>query len=459
MKLLLGCSLIGMCYNEHMKKGLKKIAFILVWMLVIPVFVVGQVSFWQNISPLITVVNASSLGPDQGAISDVNSNISDVKKKLDKTTAALAKDQANLGKIQQSVGVTQKKISTTKAVITDTVVNISRKEQEIKNLNDQIALQQEVLKTFLQQAYYVQSKPTLNVLLSDENFSDLLSGSEHLSTLDGKIVSIISDINLKKSQVDQDKAQLAQAKQQNEQVLGATVATQQGLLADQADTQKSIADKQKSIDKLKKELSQLQGDLSTLLGKSYSAKNIMDAVSFASDKTGVPKGFLIGVLKMETNLGANVGGCTYGEVESGAQASYKAGKLGKTAWATFQSRRDTFKGICKELGIDYQKQKVSCNPKGYTGTGGAMGVAQFMPDTWNAYKSQVASITGNNPPSPWDLGDGVTAMALKLARVPGVTAGKTSAYKTAACAYLGTCYAPYINGILYWADNYKDLLN
>ena len=56
------------------------------------------------------------------------------------------------------------------------------------------------------------------------------------------------------------------------------------------------------------------------------------------------------------------------------------------------------------------------------------------------------------------LGDGVTAMALKLKKTPGVTAGKTSAYKSAACSYLGTCYAPYINGILYWADNYKELL-
>ncbi len=432
-----------------MNKKKSKLILILAWVVVVPVFVAGQVSFWESVTKKVNAQEASSLSND----------IQDVQKKLDKTTAALAKDQANLGKIQQSVGITQKKISTTKAVITDTVTNLSRKEQEINNLNDQIKLQQELLKNFLQQAYYIQNKPILSIVLSDGNLADLLSSNEHFSTLDEKIVGIVGDINSKKDQVNQDKQQLAEVKQQHEQILNSTVVVQQGLLADQADTQQSIADKQKTIDKLKKELSQLQGDLNTLLGQSYSAKNIMDAVSFASDQTGVPKGFLIGVLKMETNLGANVGGCTYGEVESGAQDSYKAGKLGKTAWATFQSRRDTFKGICKDLGIDYQKQKVSCNPKGYTGTGGAMGVAQFMPDTWNAYKSQVSSITGNKPPSPWDLEDGVTAMALKLARVPGVTAGKTSAYKTAACAYLGTCYKPYIDGILYWADNYKSLLN
>ena len=56
------------------------------------------------------------------------------------------------------------------------------------------------------------------------------------------------------------------------------------------------------------------------------------------------------------------------------------------------------------------------------------------------------------------LADGVMAMALKLDRVPGVDQGNRSAWKRAAAAYLGTSYAPYINGILYWADNYKKLL-
>lgn len=87
-----------------------------------------------------------------------------------------------------------------------------------------------------------------------------------------------------------------------------------------------------------------------------------------------------------------------------------------------------------------------------------MGVAQFMPDTWMGYKSAVTAATGHKPPSPWNLTDGVMAMALKLDKVPGVDKGERSAWKKAAALYLGTSYAPYINGILYWADNYKKLL-
>jgi hypothetical protein len=203
----------------------------------------------------------------------------------------------------------------------------------------------------------------------------------------------------------------------------------------------------------------MRGDINTVSGKSYSLDEVLKAVKFASRETGVPKGFLIGVLKLETNLAKNTGGCTYAQVESGAQAAYKKGKLSKKSWNTFLARKETFQGICDDLDLDYKKQKVSCNPSGYTGTGGAMGVAQFMPDTWNGYKSGVSSITGNKPPSPWDIYDGTVAMALKLKKTPGVTSGSKSAMKSAACSYLGTCYAPYINGILYWADNYKELLD
>jgi hypothetical protein len=132
------------------------------------------------------------------------------------------------------------------------------------------------------------------------------------------------------------------------------------------------------------------------------------------------------------------------------------------------TRATIFKSICKELDYNYEKQKVSCPPSGYKGTGGAMGVAQFMPDTWSGYKSSIAGVTGHNPPDPWSLTDGVTAMALKLAKVSGVTEHKKSAEAKAYCIYLaGGNWAAYCDSkgvdygakVLYWADNYEQKLN
>jgi peptidoglycan hydrolase CwlO-like protein len=441
---------------KYMEKMKKTVALIVVWALVLPAFVVSQISFWGLPTKAETTATTAI---DQTAVEDTRDSISDLQKKLKREQEDYNKLNQNYLQIQQSVASAQKDISKTQSLIKQTANDIARKESDIEEMNAKLELQKETLKAVLQELYYVGSQPLASIVLSGQEFAYAFGISDQMIPLQDRINSITTEINNSKDKIQQDKEELAKAKEEHEQLLGDKLDQKDELVSDQLDVKADLADQQKVINRLQKELSELQGDLNKLLGKSYSAKDIKEAVEFASRATGVPKGFLVGVLKMETNLGANVGGCTYGEVEKGAEASYKAGKLSKRAWTTFQNRREVFKDITSELDLDYKSQKVSCNPRGYVGTGGAMGVAQFMPDTWVGYKSQVASITGNNPPSPWSLGDGVTAMALKLKKTPGVTDGKESAMKSAACSYLGTCYAPYINGILYWADNYKELLN
>jgi peptidoglycan hydrolase CwlO-like protein len=378
--------------------------------------------------------------------SEINKSLDSLDKKRKAAQAELAAEQSKLYK-------NQSQITQTKSLLNSIIEDINRKEAELRNLNDRAELNRTMLAEYMRQIYYnnEDNDPLVNLSLFQGDLSDMGENSDNMVSIKNKISDALQVIQDAKMKTEQTKSELADQQVDHQETLKTQQVVQAQIADDIQDTQDTLANIQKKFD-------QLQGDLNRLLGTNYNAKDIKDAVGFASDKTGVPKGFLVGVLKMETNLGANVGGCTYGQVESGAQASYKSKKLGPKAWATFQTRRNTFMSICKELKIDYQKQKVSCNPKGYTGTGGAMGVAQFMPDTWNAYKKQVSSIAGHNPPSPWNLTDGVLAMALKLKRTPGVTSGSKSAFKSAACSYLGTCYAPYINGILYWADNYKQLI-
>jgi len=413
-------------------------------------------AFFVALSIAGTVALPVLIAYAQDAVS-IQDDISSLSKKLKKAQAQQEALAGELSQINSSLSVAQKAIVATKARIAAATNDIDRKQAEIDLIQDRIDGNRLILAGLVREMQAQSEDPLFSAVLSSDDVTRALDDPDRFRSIGERMNAIMADIHSSRQQTVREEQDLEKLKREHEAALGDKLEEKQALAADQQETQADLADQQKIVARLKKEISELQSDLSKLTGTSYDAKDIKDAVEFANKATGVPKGFLVGVLKMETNLGANVGGCTYGEVESGAQASYKAGKLGKVAWATFQRRRDLFKGICDELNIDYRKQKVSCNPKGYTGTGGAMGVAQFMPDTWNGYKSQVASKTGHNPPSPWNLTDGVMAMALKLAKTPGVTAGKKSAFKSAACSYLGTCYAPYINGILYWADNYEEL--
>lgn len=389
----------------------------------------------------------------------------DLQKEADKVEKALKAAEKKYGVIEQELSKVRSTLTSTQQAILrvtnllkQTSQTIEQKEGEISNLDQQLKLEKKVLGGLLQELYSTEKTPLIELLLAEDDVTGFFQNHDNLFSTQEKIQDVIQEITATKEKLLTEKSSLEEAKKDHEGLLQIQNKQKQSLVVAEDAVEENLEDQATTVNRLKKELNELQGDLSKILGKSYNAKDIEEAVDFASNKTGVPKGFLFGVLKMETNLGANVGGCTYAQVEDGAEKNYKAKKLGKTAWNTFLRRRDIFKTITKELDIDYRKQKVSCNPRGYTGTGGAMGVAQFMPDTWVAYKSDVTAATGHKPPSPWNLTDGVMAMALKLDRIPGVDKGQRSAWKKAAAAYLGTSYPPYINGILYWADNYKKLL-
>ena len=83
-----------------------------------------------------------------------------------------------------------------------------------------------------------------------------------------------------------------------------------------------------------------------------------------------------------------------------------------------------------------------------------MGIPQFMSDVWIGYSSQIAAKTGHKTPDPWNLTDGVMAMALKLKKA-GATSSSPSVIKSASISYLGGFSSGYYNGIVYWSKNYK----
>ena len=190
---------------------------------------------------------------------------------------------------------------------------------------------------------------------------------------------------------------------------------------------------------------------------------IEKAAEFASNATGVRKNFIMGLLVVESDLGRNPGKCTYQQVEDGARIAHQKGQLSTQAWNTFNQRREIIKDVAQSLGYDYEKLNVSCNPgAAYAGTGGAMGIPQFMPDTWMQYKDRIAAIVGKDNPDPWNEKDAAVAVALKLSDVYGVTDHNRLAERNAAKMYLSgntsSQYDWYANQILYWADNYKNLI-
>jgi membrane-bound lytic murein transglycosylase B len=196
---------------------------------------------------------------------------------------------------------------------------------------------------------------------------------------------------------------------------------------------KKISEQDAEIKELENEMAALNSAISGLLGRSFNTNDIKKAAKYAGKKTGVRKEFILGMLTVETNLGRYTGGCTYKQSRMNSH------------------RKTLFKQICKKTGRDYKKMKVSCPPANYRGTGGAMGVAQFMSDTWVGYNAKIAAATGHKNPDPWNLTDGVMAMALKLAN-DGAKSKKGEC--RAAMRYLGGSHQWYCDKVLNYAKRY-----
>lgn len=394
---------------------------------------------------------------------DIEKDISAIEKKLKSAVEKKETLEKELAGINTSLSATQRAILEAQIKIKQAVNAIERKQAEIELLEEQESEQTLILAGLMQDLYLEREIVLPRALLLSADFSDYVNQPERLLTIQEKMTNLLNALQGTKSEAEQARADLENAREDHQELLQDKVEEKQALSAEQRETSSDLAEQQATIGDLQKKLNKLKDNLSDLLGSSYDAKDVEDAAKFASKKTGVRKDFIMGMLVVESDLGRYTGGCTYAEVEKGAEARYKAKKLSKTSWATFQRRREIFKDIAAELDKNYKKLKVSCNPAGYTGTGGAMGVPQFMPDTWQGYKKSIASATGHNPPDPWNLTDGVMAMALKLARVPGVTSGNKSAEKNASKIYLsGTTsskYNWYANKVQYWADNYERLLD
>ncbi len=453
----------------------KKIALILALVLVVPVFVASQVSFWQDMTkrvnaadPVLTQaqIDAQAVQDAQDAKDKEAKKLLEDKQdsllsKIEKEEKAKAKLQQNLGQIQGAVYSTQKTINNAKSSIAETAENISRKEAEVKNLSDKIELQKSMLRALLQQVYYNQSQPILNVVLTKASFADVFSDTDNLLTIEDKIKNLSFEVSKTKSQMEDDKQQLALEKEKHEEILADKVDEKQGLVATQIGVQSDIQEKEATISELQAKLAELQSDLNVLTGKSFNASDINEAISYASKKQGVPKGVLYGFLKRETNLGANTGQCTYADVERVSIAGYKKyGSKYKNSIALLYKRKGLFEGIIKDLKLS-KNTKISCTisfASAGPNQGGAMGVAQFMSDIWLAYESRIASATGHAKPDPWNLTDGVMALAIKV-RAAGATSSSSSGIRSAVTSYYGIFSQGYYDTVYYWAKNYDKLFN
>ena len=397
------------------------------------------VAIW--VVPLRIVFAQVSSDNTAQAQQDLQNQKDKTQKQLDQAIKKKAVLEQNLSQINQSLSKTLIAIKQTQNTLQQTTDVIARKQLEIQLLDQQIDLKTEVLAELMRTMYFTGQNPEINAILGDESFSAAMDAGTNVATMEQKVQGLLDDIQTTQDKTAEEKSALEALKQQHEATLAATVVQKQQLAAAQANTAEDVAQAAATVAELQQKLAKLNSDLSGLLGTVVSTSDVKQAAKIAGAATGVRPAFLLGELTQESGLGRFTGGCLYKNTRVKPADS------------------EAFKSIMKALGYDVNAKKISCSP-GF-GYGGAMGIAQFMPTTWLGYQSKIASMTGHNPPDPWNVTDGVVGMAIKLANA-GATSkgGEKNAAKAYYCGgpsspYWKTKCEAYANNVLRLADGYE----
>ena len=393
----------------------------------------------------------------------LQAQLDEINKEIQQNQAQLAVQQTQRTSLERDVAILDSKIQQAQLqikqrnlTITQLKNGIADKQSGIDSLDSQVAVGEASLAQILRRTQQIDDTSFVQRAL-EGSFSDLFSDISDFETIQRALGNSFTTMATQRSDLAARKAALQDQQQEENDLLQIQVLQQNSLKSTEKQKQdlvaaakgqesiylQIIAGKQRSA-------SQIQSALFALAGASHST-SFGDMYSYAKEasaKTGVRPAFILAILREESDLGQNVGNCTYEKAMSPTRDIPK------------------FLTIMQQLGLDPDSQKVSC-AQSYGSYGGAMGPAQFIPSTWMLYQNRIASATGQNPPNPWDPRTATFATAIYMEDL-GADAGTAAAERRAALKYLAgsrwqnAAYAFYGNAVMGYADEYQqdiDVLN
>lgn len=324
---------------------------------------------------------------------------------------------------------------------------IAQKNKTITVLESKMIRGKESLAQLIRKADQIDSYTLPEVILAGRNLSEFFQDLDSFNSIHRSMEEHFNMIQEVKASTEKEKKDLDTKKNQ------------------EADAKYVVETKKKTISVSQKEKTQLlsvtkqeekayQGVLADRQARAATIRaalfrlrdsegiNFGQALEYAtnaSKATGVRAALLLAILTQESDLGKNQGSCLLTNVENGDGVGKNTGTIFERVMS---APRDTvpFKSITSRLGIDWKIRPVSCPPgaKFFSGRGfgGGMGPSQFIPSTWELFKSRIGPAVGvsADQADPWNPFHAFTATAIYMEDLGAVSGGFT-AERNAACRY------------------------
>jgi len=381
---------------------LKKVNILICWAVLVSLLILNTGNGWGLALADITKEEEQ----------EIEAQIKELEEKIAKYRTEIITNQQKARTLETEIAILNGEINRTELeiqrinlVIQNLNTKIAEKEASIKAIERQVDLEKTALAELIREISRYDDISFLEIILGRDRLSDFLSELRSLENFQTQIQNSLKKVYVLKENLEQQKILLYEEKE--EQITLRYIQEGQKITLKLKKNEKENLLKQtKGQENLFAQLvSRTEKDIEVIKNRLYFLKGIItdgqlrfeDAykfAKFASIYTGVRPAFLLAILSRESGLGKNIG-------------------TGSWRVDMKPSQRQYYLQICNKLGISPDRYPVS--KKVWYGWGGAMGPAQFLPATWLGYEQRIAEITGNNPPSPWNVKDAFVAAALYLA--------------------------------------------
>lgn len=380
---------------------------------------------------------------------------------LQATEAEIAKWQSELNKTKQGTKSLQGEAATLQAKINEAKAFIKKRQIQIEQLSSQITAKtqkineleskinrgKESLASMLRSTRELDYYSLAEVVFSNKNISSFFENVDRYSTINTALAEKFTEIRNDQTLTDLERKELDKKRIEEADTKAKAEAEKKRVERDEAEKQRLInlnKTKEKSYEQVIAEKEKRAAQIRAALFALRDTEGIAfgDALTFAnkaSSKTGVRPALILAILTQESDLGKNQGSCLVNNLDTGDGAGKNTGTLFEKV---MKPPRDTvpFKEITDRLNRDWKMTPVSCPPgyKYYSGRGygGGMGPSQFIPSTWELFKTRIGNAVGvsADQANPWNPEHAIMATAIYMADL-GAGKGGYTAERNAACKY------------------------
>lgn len=304
-------------------------------------------------------------------------------------------------------------------------IDIQAKAVGIAELGERIEKNRAILGASVLKLYEYDREDVLVVLAKNVTLSDFFTTLDNVRAVQAQVGELVLELRDTRAEFERQKEELENFRADQLDLRALAEVERRATAEKRAEKDRLLKITKGREAEFQRLLTQKQLDIAALRNQLFyieragiSAEEALKYAELAAKRAGVRTAFLLALLEVETGRRFEGGVITAGS------------NLGSGVWRADMNpnQHAAFLRITSKLGFDPDRMPVSARPCakatrerigpgrpcGY-GWGGAMGPAQFIPTTWLLFEDRVASLTGHNPPNPWNVEDAFTASAIFLA--------------------------------------------